>query len=160
MKTVILPKSRALGLALVVVTNGCGSSSSSPSGDGGGGHDASTHDATRDSATKLDTGKTPDSKAATDSPPAEAGGMHTVAFSYTPEWTGATAVTVLGGFGQSTDWTMPFLTLSSNGSGGFTGTAELASGTYLYVFHVTGDSAGAVPATYTRYVVDPTDPAF
>jgi hypothetical protein len=49
-----------------------------------------------------------------------------------------TSVEVYGGFGQSTDWTMPFLTLTNDGSGTFTGSATLATGTYPYVFYVTG----------------------
>src|SRR5262249_2162926 len=71
-----------------------------------------------------------------------------------------TAVTVLGGFGQSTDWTQPFATLTNAGSGVFTATAQLPAGQYPYVFHVTGDAAAATPATYARYAIDPANPQF
>jgi hypothetical protein len=111
---------------------------------------------------KTDAGDAATDSMGTSDSPSTDGGMSAVTFSYTPEWTGATAVTVIGGFGLSTDWMpkTPFLTLKSNGKGTFTGTAELPNGTYLYVFQVTGDSAAADPKTYQRYVVDPTDPAY
>jgi hypothetical protein len=81
----------------------------------------------------------------------------TVTFRYTPSWSGVTAVTVIGGFGQASDFsaTQPFATLKDDGTGTFTGSATLASGAYLYLFHVVGDSASSTPATYARYAVDP-----
>ena len=78
-----------------------------------------------------------------------------VTFRYAPQWSGVTAVTVVGGFGQATDWTQPLLTLTSDASGVFTGSTQLPAGQYPYVFHVTGDAAAANPATYARYAIDP-----
>jgi hypothetical protein len=151
-------------LASLALLSGCGNGGSGGPSDSGSGTDSgSGHDAAQDASVKPDA----PADAATDSmgtpdAPSDGGGMHTVTFSYTPEWTGATAVTVIGGFGQSTDWMpgTPFLTLTSDGKGGFTGTAELATGTYLYVFQVTGDTAAADPTTFQRYVIDPTEPDY
>ncbi len=92
--------------------------------------------------------------------PSDAGGPSTVTFSYKPQWSGATAVSVWGGFGQSTDWTAPFLTLSSDGAGGFTGQATLPAGQFLYVFQVVGDDAAGNKAKYTRFAIDPGDSGF
>ncbi len=88
-------------------------------------------------------------------------GPMTVTFTYTPQWTTVTAVTVWGGFGQTTDWKMPFATLTNNGSGTFTGTASLPAGQYLYVFKVIGDdAAGTNGAKYPRFAIDPASSAF
>jgi len=84
----------------------------------------------------------------------------TVTFTYTPQWTTVTAVTVYGGFGQSTDWTAPFASLTNSGSGTFTGTASLPPGQYLYVFKVTGDDAATNGTKYSRFSLDPADSAF
>ena len=84
-------------------------------------------------------------------------------FSYHPQWDGVVSVDVLGGFGQSNDWTSPLLTLASDGSGGFTGTAPaLPSGSYPYLFRVTGDAAASAAkrVSFARYAVDPKDTAF
>ncbi|HEX7700998.1 MAG TPA: hypothetical protein VF403_09760 [Kofleriaceae bacterium] len=79
-----------------------------------------------------------------------------VTFAYTPAWSGATSVDVIGGFNQSTDWTSPLLTLTAAGSS-FTGTAMLPPGSYPYLFHVVGDSdAGGGSATFDRYSIDGT----
>ena len=84
----------------------------------------------------------------------------TVTFNYAPSWDGVTAVDVIGGFGQATDWTAPLVTLTASG-GGFTGTASLPPGNYLYVFHVVGDAAaGAKATTAARYAIDPANPVF
>ena len=85
-----------------------------------------------------------------------------VTFRYTPSWSGASAVVVLGGFGQANDWSaaQPFATLKDDGTGTFTGSADLPAGSYLYVFRVTGDSAAATPATFTRYAIDPATTSF
>jgi len=88
----------------------------------------------------------------------DSGGPGAVTFAYAPQWSGVTAVTVWGGFGQSTDWTAPFLTLTNDGSGRFVGQATLPAGQYLYVFQVTGDDdAGNKSATYKRFAIDPAD---
>ncbi|HUJ60428.1 MAG TPA: carboxypeptidase regulatory-like domain-containing protein [Kofleriaceae bacterium] len=105
-----------------------------------------------------------DHSAAPDAPPPDidapaqpdASSLQQVTFSYTPSWSGVTTVEVWGGFGQSTDWTAPYLTLDGS-SGVFTGTAMLPAGTYLYVFHVVGDddAGSAKGPTFSRYAVDP-----
>lgn len=78
-------------------------------------------------------------------------------FRYRPSWAGVTQVTVLGGFGMASDWmpSAPLAKLADDGTGTFTGSAELPNGQYLYVFHVVGDAQAAAPATSARYVVDP-----
>jgi hypothetical protein len=85
-------------------------------------------------------------------------GPSEVTFSYSPAWPGVTAVSVVGGFGQTTDWKKAFLTLAGDG-GVWTGTASLLPGDYLYLFQVTGD-ADATPMTMQRYAVDPDDSAY
>jgi hypothetical protein len=82
----------------------------------------------------------------------------TVTFSYTPQWSGVTAVSVYGGFGQSSDWTSPLLTLTDDGKGSFKGQTSLQQGQYAYVFKVVGDAdAGSMAAKYARFAVDPSD---
>jgi hypothetical protein len=90
------------------------------------------------------------------------GPPQSVTFTYTPQWQGVKSVSVIGGFGQANDWsaTQPFVALASDGHGGFTGTAMLAPGSYLYVLKVTGDAASATPDTFVRYAFDPTSAAF
>jgi hypothetical protein len=85
----------------------------------------------------------------------------TVTFSYTPSWAGVQSVDVIGGFGQATDWTAPLISLAASGAT-FTGTATLPPGTYLYVFHVVGDTAAgaAKAATFSRFAIDPASPVF
>ncbi len=91
----------------------------------------------------------------------EAAAPVSVTFSYSPQWDGVKKVEVVGGFGQSTDWskTESLVTLTASGST-YSGTASLPPGTYLYLFRVTGDVAAADPATYERYAVDPLDTAY
>lgn len=106
-----------------------------------------------DSATAVDTGG-----------PVDGGAPVAVTFSYTPQWPGVKTVEVVGGFGQSTDWskTASLLTLTA-GSGTnptYSGSAMLPPGQYLYVFRVTGDTSAVPAATYPRYAVDPLDTAF
>ncbi|HEX3481345.1 MAG TPA: carboxypeptidase regulatory-like domain-containing protein [Kofleriaceae bacterium] len=105
--------------------------------------------------------QTPDAGAGPDAseiPPDAA--ASTVTFSYTPGWDGVQSVEVIGGFGQATDWTAPLVTLAPSG-GTFTGTATLAPGSYLYVFHIVGDAAaGAKAATASRYAIDPAAAVF
>jgi hypothetical protein len=83
-----------------------------------------------------------------------------VSFSYKPAWAGVTAVDVIGGFGQATDWDPknPFVKLTMGSGGTWTGTAILPAGQYPYVFHVTGDAGG--PMGHPPYAVDPTVSAF
>lgn len=87
-----------------------------------------------------------------------------VTFSYRPSWKGVKSVEVLGAFGQVTDWTLAFVTLTDDGTGTFTATAPaVAVGHHLYVFKVRGDEAagGAAKAdTLERFAIDPSNPAF
>src|SRR5690242_225074 len=57
------------------------------------------------------------------------GGLESVTFSYRPAWQGVTSVGVIGAFGTSDDWdkAKPYLTLTDDGSGNYTGTAMLPS---------------------------------
>jgi hypothetical protein len=77
------------------------------------------------------------------------GQVHSVTFRYTPAWTGVNTVSVIGGFGRSDDWAVPFLSLTGDGTGTFSATADLPAGQYLYVYEVRGDSAGR--SNYLRY---------
>jgi hypothetical protein len=72
--------------------------------------------------------------------PAPSGASGKVSFCFRAQWAGVTSVDVLGAFGQSTDWTMPFVSLTNDGTGSFTATASLASGSYPYVFRVSGSA--------------------
>jgi len=87
-----------------------------------------------------------------------AGGASTVTFSYTPAWSGVTSVTVIGKFGKSTDWDPknPFLKLTKDAKGTWSGSAELPAGTYPYLFQAIGDDA-ADPSKPppAQFVVDP-----
>jgi len=126
---------------------GCSGSSGSVTASGGdaaAGDDASTSDATPDTA--ADVPATP---------------QH-VTFSYKPSWSGVKSVTVIGGFGQASDWNamQPFVALASDGNGGFSGAVDLPPGSYLYVFRVVGDAAAATPDTFARYAIDPTVSAY
>ena len=97
-----------------------------------------------------------DASVTADTAVADASELVPVTFTYTPAWSGATSVDVIGGFNQSTDWTAPLLTLNGSGES-FTGTAMLPPGSYPYLFHVAGDSdAGAAAATFERYSIDGT----
>ncbi len=97
-----------------------------------------------------------DADAPVDTPAAEL-----VTFSYAPSWDGVVSVEVLGGFGQSGDWTTPLVTLTKQGAT-FSGTAMLAPGHYPYVFHVIGDAAAGASkaASYSRYAIDPAESAY
>ena len=85
----------------------------------------------------------------------------TVTFAYRPQWSGVTKVEVVGGFGLASDWskTESLVTLTASGPG-YTGTASLPPGTYLYVFRVTGDAQAPDPMAYPRYALDPLETAF
>jgi hypothetical protein len=83
-----------------------------------------------------------------------------VLFRYTPQWSGVVSVEVRGAFGTGADWTTPYATLTDDGSGTFTGDAPLVGDQIPYVLKVIGDDAAATPASYSRYALDPTNPAF
>jgi len=70
-------------------------------------------------------------------------------FCYRPQWSGVTSVEVYGGFKQENDWAAPFLILKDDGSGTFTGTAQLADGTYPYIFKTTGSADNLVTPNHT-----------
>ena len=105
------------------------------------------------------TNATPDAAVSVDSPAADAG-PSAVTFTYTPSWSGVTAVEVLGGTSTDmTTWTT-LATLTQSGAA-WTGTATLAAGTYNYLFSATGDaSAGGQAATLVHQALDPTVAAF
>ena len=122
-------------LALVLVAGACSSSSHNTAPDAGN-------------------APAPDASA----PAPDASTQYT--FSYTPSWKGVTSVEVIGAFGQTGDWTTPFLTLTANGNT-FTGSATLTPGAHMYLFHVVGDAdAGANATKLSRYVFDPASPMF
>ncbi|HTR56214.1 MAG TPA: hypothetical protein VMJ10_36320 [Kofleriaceae bacterium] len=90
---------------------------------------------------------------------AAASGDQTVTFTYTPSWSGVTSVDVLGGFGMSSDWSSPLVSLTASGDT-WTGTVQLPPGQYLYILHVVGDADAKNPTTLERYAVDPAQSAF
>jgi hypothetical protein len=71
-------------------------------------------------------------------------------------------VEVVGGFNQASDWskTQSLVTLADDGMGTWKGSAMLPSGTYLYVFRVTGDDDTTQAAKFVRYAIDPLQPSF
>src|SRR5450755_4121323 len=81
-------------------------------------------------------------------------------FAYHPGWSGVTEVDVIGGFGQSNDWdpNHPYLVLTDDGTGNYTGNAALPAGTYPYLFHVIGDAASN-QSNFDRYTIDPLNTA-
>ncbi len=85
--------------------------------------------------------------------PAPSGNAGEVDFCYRPAWSGVTSVDVYGTFGQPTDWQSPFLTLTNDGSGTFTGKANVPSGTYPYEFRVHGSVDNLVRDG--AYLLDP-----
>jgi hypothetical protein len=72
--------------------------------------------------------------------PALSGAAGKASFCFRAGWVGATSVDVYGGFGQATDWKMPFLSLMNDGTGTFTGTANVPNGNYPYMFRVKGST--------------------
>jgi hypothetical protein len=80
----------------------------------------------------------------------------TSTFAYHPGWGGVTEVDVIGGFGTSDDWDTknPYLKLNDDGTGTYTGSANLPAGVYPYLFHVVGDSASN-DSKFDRYAIDP-----
>lgn len=83
-----------------------------------------------------------------------------VMFSFTPDWSGVTAVSVLGAFGTGDDWNpnAPFLTLTNDGKGNWSGSAYLPDGSYSYLLQVVGDDDAK--NNTKRYMVDPQEPGF
>lgn len=132
-------------------------SDAGPSDGGGVDGDAGVADATLGDAPSEASG---DAGLMTDV--SDAAPTFAVPFQYTPGWAGVTAVSVVGGFGQPSDWKPlePFVDLVADGHGGFSGSAQLPAGTYPYLFLVTGDEAASSPATYARYVVDPANSSY
>jgi len=149
----LAPLSLCLVAAAIAACSG-GNPASPPGPDSGA--DAGADVVTTDSGAGSDAMTANDSAA-----PVDAGAPVAVTFSYTPQWPGVQKVEVVGGFGQSTDWskTASLLTLTASGST-YSGTAMLPAGVYLYVFRVTGDASAVPAATYARYAVDPLDTAF
>jgi len=91
--------------------------------------------------------------------PAPSGAHGHADLCFRPQWPGVTAVEVYGGFhGDNTDWTAPFLALTDDGSGTFTGSAALADGTYPYLFRVHGSADNLVKDG--QYLLDQTNAAF
>jgi hypothetical protein len=90
--------------------------------------------------------------------PAPAGGSGHVGFCFRPGWAGVTGVDVYGGFGQASDWKMPFLTLADDGTGTFVGQTAVADGTYPYMFRAHGAVDGLVKDG--QYLLDPENPSF
>jgi hypothetical protein len=80
-------------------------------------------------------------------------------FCYRPQWPGVTSVSVLGGFGQATDWTTPLTSLTEQGNGTWSATVPLANGSYPYIFQVKGGADGVIGATGT-YAIDQLNPSF
>lgn len=74
--------------------------------------------------------------------PAPSGASGQVSFCFRAQWPGVTSVDVIGGFGQSGDWSTPFVSLKNDGTGTFTGTASLPNGSYPYLFRATGSADG------------------
>jgi len=142
----------AVALSAVACSSGNAASPTTP-----------TPDAAADvSTTGDDSGSSTDSATATDTgTPVDGGVPVAVTFAYTPQWPGVKTVEVVGGFGQSTDWskTASLLTLTQAGST-YSGSAMLPPGVYQYLFRVTGDASAVPAATYQRYAVDPLDTAF
>ncbi len=122
------------------------------------GVDASTlPSSSLDASVQSDAPATGDAATGTDGGTGLTDGGGNVAFSYHPSWAGVTLVTVWGQFGSANDWQAPFLTLSSEGDGTFSGGADLPPGTYPYILQTTGDADGPDGGAATkRYVVDPT----
>jgi hypothetical protein len=86
------------------------------------------------------------------------GGGGNVQFAYKPQWKGVTKIEVVGAFGQATDWMMPFATLTDDGSGTWSATADLADGKYPYLFVVYGDDDQ--PGMPKHTTIDPSNPGW
>jgi hypothetical protein len=127
-------------------TTSSSTSAASTGGSGGGGGSGGATGATSSSASASS---------------GTGGSGEAAMFRYVPAWSGVTAVTVIGGFGQATDWDpkQPFATLTKGADGAWTAPAGLPDGIYPYLFQVTGDDAAASPA-FNRYAMDGASSAF
>jgi hypothetical protein len=85
-------------------------------------------------------------------------GAGKVSFCYRAQFAGITTVDVFGTFGQANDWTAPFLTLTNDGTGTFTGSAAIADGSYPYMFRVQGGADGYV--LKNQYLLDQNNASF
>ncbi|HTR49429.1 MAG TPA: hypothetical protein VMJ10_01905 [Kofleriaceae bacterium] len=152
---------RAL-FAISLFLIGCGSDHAASTADAsGGGGDAPADaalDATPASPLALSCAATGSSTYAPDPCPAPSGADGHADFCFRPQWPGVTSVEVYGGFGQATDWTQPFVTLTDDGSGTFTGGAALANGNYPYMFRVHGTADNLVRDG--QYLNDQTNGSF
>ncbi len=90
--------------------------------------------------------------------PAPSGAAGHASFCFRAQWSGVTGVDVYGGFGQASDWTQPFVSLTGDGTGTFTATAALANGTYPYMYRVHGSADGLVKDG--QYLLDQENPQF
>ncbi|HEY1557434.1 MAG TPA: hypothetical protein VGF94_21510 [Kofleriaceae bacterium] len=90
--------------------------------------------------------------------PAPSGADGHADFCFRPQWPGVTSVDVYGGFGQATDWTQPYVSLTNDGSGTFTGGAALVDGSYPYLFRVHGTVDNLVKNG--QYLLDQTNASF
>ena len=134
--------------------------SSSDTGAGGADDGATTTTSSAVTSSHASTSTTVTSSQASTTASTGTGTPGSTTFSYTPQWSGVTSVTVIGNFGQATDWdpATPFATLTDDGTGTFTATVDLPDGDYLYVYQVTGDDDAS--ATYQRYSIDPAVSAY
>jgi hypothetical protein len=138
----------------------CGNGDTSGAG-GNGGEASSSSTTPTTTSTGNGTGGAGGSTTSSTTSTGTGSAANMVTFRYHPAWDGVTAVTVIGGFGQGSDWDpkQPFLTLTKDAAGTWSGSAMLPAGDYLYVYHVTGDAA-AMPTTLSRYAIDPMVSAF
>ena len=154
-------------LLLLLLAAGCSSADDSSS------HDAQSdappaNDATTDSGGgdggPSDAGSSPLALTCAPRPspsacPAPSGASGQASFCFRAEWAGVTGVDVyVGVTGQASDWSAPFMSLTNDGTGTFTGTKALANGSYPYLFRVYGSSDGVVAKT--QYLLDQENPAF
>jgi hypothetical protein len=105
-----------------------------------------------------DAGPADASASPVDSSTDDAGDPNLVTFRFKPGWPGVQSVGVIGGFGMTTDWTTPVVSLMDDGSGTWVGSVHLPDGKYLYRFKVTGDAEQINPTTLAREGVDPLQP--
>jgi len=144
--------------ALFVI--GCGSDHAATSADASAGADAPV-DAAADapaSVLALSCAATGSATFAPNPCPAPSGASGHADFCFRPQWPGVTGVDVYGGFGQATDWTQPFVSLTDDGSGTFTGSATIANGDYPYLFRVHGTADNLVRDG--QYLLDQTNASF
>lgn len=165
----------SLSFAFALFASACAGSDGTTPPDAGGSSDLaqSPGDAAsvRDLAAPSDSAAAGDlavnaafSCAATLSPPAPSpcpapiGKSGQVSFCFRAGFAGVTSVDVYGGFGQGSDWKMPFATLTGDGTGTFTATVALADGSYPYLYRTHGSADGLVKDG--QYLLDQENPAF